>query len=513
MGTFSGSKRCTIMAIPKPTVRELEEIAARIGYRVAPGALADYLGLVSGMLDGYDAIDGLPDERPPVRYPRGAAWRPVAAENPHNAWYVRTAIKGASTGPLAGKRIAIKDSIMIAGAPMMNGAALLEAYVPDVDATVVTRVLDAGAEIAGKTHCEYFCLSGGSHTGSQGPVHNPHKHGYSAGGSSSGSAVVVATGEVDMALGADQAGSIRMPASFSGIVGMKPTYGLVPYTGIAPIEPYFDHVGPMTATVADNARLLEVIAGPDEYDPRQRQVRTGSYTRDLEAGVEGLRIAVVKEGFGLPNSEAAVDAKVRAAAARLATLGARVADISIPMHLLGPAIWTPIGIDGLTHTLLHGQGYGCGRDDHYVTGLMDWLHARADRRDEFPHNVKVFTLLGSYIIERYGYSYYGKAVNRVRRLRAAYDEALAQYDLLLMPTTPMKAQALPPPDAPPALWCQRAMEMIANTCPFDVTHHPALSLPCGAVDALPVGLMLIGRHFDEATIYRAGHAFEQAGDS
>ena len=172
---------------------------------------------------------------------------------------------------------------MLAGVPMMNGAATLEGYVPDIDATVVQRILDAGGTIVGKAHCEYFCLSGGSHTNATGPVHNPHKMGYSAGGSSSGSAVLVALGEVDMALGGDQGGSIRMPSSFSGTYGMKPTHGLVPYTGIMPIEIYVDHTGPMTATVADNALLLEVLAGADGYDPRQINVKTHPYTKALKA--------------------------------------------------------------------------------------------------------------------------------------------------------------------------------------------------------------------------------------
>ena len=161
----------------------------------------------------------------------------------------------------------MKDNICLAGVPMMNGASTLEGYVPDVDATVVQRILDAGGTIVGKSVCEYFCFSGGSHTSSSGPVHNPHRQGYSAGGSSSGSAALVAAGEVPMALGGDQGGSIRMPASFCGIYGMKPTHGLVPYTGIMPIELTIDHTGPMTATVEDNALLLEVLAGPDGLDP------------------------------------------------------------------------------------------------------------------------------------------------------------------------------------------------------------------------------------------------------
>ena len=182
---------------------------------------------------------------------------------------MKTSIKGASSGPLKGKKVAIKDNVMVAGVPMMNGNSILEGYVPEIDATVVARLLDAGAEIVGKTHCESYCISGGSHTGAKGPVHNPYKMGYSAGGSSSGSGVVVALGEADMALGGDQGGSIRMPSCWCGIYGMKPTHGLVPYTGIMPIEIFVDHTGPMTATVTDNALMLEVIAGPDGYDPRQ----------------------------------------------------------------------------------------------------------------------------------------------------------------------------------------------------------------------------------------------------
>ena len=211
---------------------------------------------------------------------------------------MKTSVKGASKGPLKGKTVALKDNVMLAGVPMMNGAATLEGYVPDLDATIVTRILDAGGEIVGKAHCEAFCLSGGSHTNASGPVHNPHKMGYSAGGSSSGSAALVVAGEVDMAIGGDQGGSIRIPASYCGIVGLKPTHGLVPYTGVMPIEIFIDHTGPMTANVADNALMLETLAGPDGYDPRQYNVETHAYTEALGGEAKGLRIAVVSEGSG-----------------------------------------------------------------------------------------------------------------------------------------------------------------------------------------------------------------------
>ena len=271
----------------------------------------------------YNVVDAMPDNLPPVRYPRTPGYRPTGEENAHNAWYVKTTVQGAPSGKLKGKTVVLKDNIMLAGVPMMNGSATLEGYMPDIDATVVERILDAGGTIVGKAHCEAFCLSGGSHTNATGPVHNPRKKGYSAGGSSSGSAVLVALGEVDMALGGDQGGSIRMPSSFCGAYGMKPTHGLVPYTGIMPIEIYIDHTGPITRNVRDNALLLEVLAGPDGYDPRQYDVQVHPYASLLEGGVKGMRIGVVTEGFQQANAEADVNAKVREAAARLAALGRR----------------------------------------------------------------------------------------------------------------------------------------------------------------------------------------------
>ena len=194
---------------------------------------------------------------------------------------------------------------------MMNGSRALEGYIPDNDATVVTRILDAGGTILGKSTCEDLCLSGSSFTSVPHPVTNPHDPGRSAGGSSSGSAVLVSIGAVDMALGGDQGGSIRMPASWTGVYGLKPTHGLVPYTGVFPIELTFDHCGPMAGTVEDVALLLSVIAGEDGHDPRQINVVKQDYMAPLEQGIEGLRIGVLKEGFARPESEAVVDAKVR----------------------------------------------------------------------------------------------------------------------------------------------------------------------------------------------------------
>jgi amidase len=500
------------MAVQLPTPDQLRDAADEMGLSLTDADVESFLGILRPSIQAYNVIDLMPDNLPRVRYPRTPGSRPTGEENRYNAWYVKTFVEGAPSGKLKGKRIVLKDNIMLAGVPMMNGAATLEGYMPDIDATVVERILDAGGTIIGKAHCEFFCLSGGSHTSALGPVHNPRRIGYSAGGSSSGCAALVAAGEADMALGGDQGGSIRMPASFCGIYGMKPTHGLVPYTGIMPIEIFVDHTGPMTNTVADNALLLEVLAGPDGYDPRQYDVQVKSYTAALGQGLSGLRIGVVAEGFQQGNAEEDVTAKVHAAAERLGSLGARVSEISIPMHLLGPAVWTPIGTEGLTQTMMYGDGYGVSRPDLYVTSLMDFHRNWRTRANELSETTKAFTLLGTYIRRHYGSRYYGKAMNIVRRLTAAYDAALTQYDLLLMPTTPIKATRLPAADATREEIVEKALNMISNTAPFDLTHHPAMAIPCGLADGLPVSMMLIGRHFDEPTIYRAAHSFEQCGD-
>jgi amidase len=500
------------MAVSVPTPEQLRAVAAEVGLSLTDSDVESFINLMRPSIAGYNVVHQLPDNLPPVKYPRTPGYRPGPEENRHNAWYYRSRIEGAPEGKLKGKTVAIKDNVMVAGVPMMNGASTLEGYVPDVDATIVTRILDAGGTILGKAHCESYCLSGGSHTNATGPVHNPHRMGYSAGGSSSGSGVLVALGEVDMAIGGDQGGSIRMPASFCGIYGMKPTHGLVPYTGIMPIEVYVDHTGPMTATVRNNALLLEVIAGPDGLDPRQYSPRVHPYTQMLDGGVRGLKIAVVREGFGQPGAEADVEEKVHRAAQVLGKLGATVTQVSIPWHLTAGAVWLPIGVEGLTQTMMWGDGFGLSRPDLYVTSLMDFHRGWRRRANQLSETTKLFMLLGTYIHRNHGTRYYGKAMNIARRLIAAYDAVLAQHDLLLMPTTPMKAQPMPGPGAPREEIIQRALEMIANTAPFDISHHPAMAIPCGMSDGLPVSMMLVGRHFDEPTIYRAAHAFEQAGD-
>lgn len=247
---------------------------------------------------------------------------------------MKTDIKGADDGPLKGKTVAVKDNIAVSGVPMMNGAKVMEGYVPEYDATVVTRVLDAGGRILGKSNCEYLCMSGNSHTCAAGPIMNPHDKDRSAGGSSGGSSVLVTLKEVDIAIGGDQGGSIRLPSCWSGCIGLKPTFGVVPYTGAFPIAKYVDHLGPITSTVDDAALFLEVLAGRDDMDCRQpADLKPEKYTEELKKGFSGLKVGIVKEGF--KNCDENVEKIVKDKAFELKSLGLDVTEISVPLHEYG----------------------------------------------------------------------------------------------------------------------------------------------------------------------------------
>ncbi len=501
----------TYMTVKRPTVSQMRDMASRFGMSLTDEELREYSEIMEPYIQAYDRLDATPDNLPLVRYPRSPGYFPDLSENPLNAWYVKTDIRGAPNGPLKGKRIALKDTVCLAGVPMMNGSSVMEGYTPEIDATVVTRMLDAGAVIAGKAHCENFCLSGGSHTGAKGPIHNPWKRGFMAGGSSGGSAALVAAGEVDMAIAGDQGGSIRIPSSNCGVYGMKPTHGLVPYTGIMPIEQTIDHVGPVTNTVADNALLLEVLAGEDGLDPRQYCPRTSSYTEALGRGAQGLRIAMLEEGFNRPESEADVDQKVLAAAERFRDLGAHVDEVSIPEHHLAVDCWTAITVEGLQDHMMHGNSGGTNYRGLFLPSMMDHMAQWRNRADELTHSLKVCMFLGEFFQEQYRGRFYGKAHNLMRKVNRIYSDVLERYDLLLMPTVPMKPREIPPADCSISLYVQRAFEMIGNTAPFN-GGLPAMNVPCGLCEGLPVGLMLVGERFGEMKIYQAAHAFEQTED-
>jgi amidase len=497
--------------VQPPSRDALKRIAAAYHMELTDEELETFAAAAGPALAGLTRLDELPDEQLPVRWPRAdLGHRPVGDQNPSNGWAWRCSIPGAAEGPLAGRTVGVKDNVCVAGIPMLNGSPIMDGYVPREDATVVTRLLDAGAEIVGKTAVPAFCFDGGGLTGYPDPQPtNPHDPAYLCGSSSNGSAAVVVEGQCDMALGGDQGGSIRLPSSWSGCCGHKPTYGLVPYTGIFPIELTLDHIGPMARTVADCALMLDSIAGEDGLDPRQSGVRVQPYFEGIEVGAAGLRVGVLREGFGIPDaSEPDVDAAVRAAAEALAGAGAEVEEVSVPMHRDGLAIWNAIATEGATDLMVRGDAFGTNHKGHYTTDLVDFYgRARRARGSDYSVTVKLTVLLGHHLSETYNHHYYAKAQNLGRRLRAEYAAALETCDVLLMPTTAMKAMRIPVGGSVGDVLAA-ALGNLHNTAPFDVTGNPALSVPCGMSDGLPVGMMLVGRHFDDATVLRAGHAYQ-----
>ncbi|HWS93660.1 MAG TPA: amidase [Mycobacterium sp.] len=498
------------MTVPRPSAADIDAAAKHFGFHLDADAQRSYLAVVRHTLRSYDAVAELYDEFARPRAPERVYRFPEPGDNPLGAWYVTAEIASGAEGLLSSRAVAVKDNIAVAGIPMMNGSRAVEGFVPSRDATVVERLLGAGATIAGKSVCEDLCCSGSSFTSASGPVRNPWDTTRETGGSSSGSAALVGAGEVQLALGADQGGSIRIPASLCGIVGHKPTHGLVPYTGAFPIERTMDHLGPMTRTVADAAILLTVLAGPDGQDPRQPgQIAAVDYRAALTGDVAGLRVGILTEGFGQPGSLPEVDDLVRSTAQRFTEIGCTVGEISVPWHRRALHLFAVIFTDGVSYQMLDGNGYGLGADGLYDPELIaHFARQRVVKADELASIIKATALCGHYGLNALGGASYAKARNLLPRVRAAYDAALAQYDVLVMPTVPGTADTLQAGSPQELALLERMVGKATNTAPIDITGHPAISVPAGLVDGLPAGMMIVGKRFDDATVLKVADAFE-----
>jgi amidase len=512
----------------RPDVDEVKEYGRALGFDLT--ALEARM-IQSRMMDTIAALEAFDEMRVEERRPRLAftdrdpGSRPSDDEDPLGVFIRRCRVKGADTGPLRGKTVGLKDHIAVAGVPLTFSSHMMDGYIPDFDATVVTRLLAAGATITGKLKLEEFSWGGPglSGVGDYGRPLNPHDHAHVTGGSSSGSGAAVAGGCVDIALGGDQGGSIRLPAAWCGVVGLMPTHGLVPHTGVFGLEPTIDYVGPMARTVDDVAVALECLAGRDGLDPRQADVppTLPRYTDALARGVKGLRIGLLDEGFGVPGGDRAVDDAVREAVRALERLGAQVDRVSVPLHTRALPALLPIYLEGGKR--MYDTNFGGSFAKTYypaslisIFGRLKQTHAR-----EFSPNLKLNLLQGHYLQQQYGGRLYAKAQNVRPTFVAQYDRVLARVDLLAMPTIPMTAPRWQAPrDYEDALELTmlggtRSLDLgpvIANTCPFNYTGHPAISIPCAKLGGLPVGLMLVARHFGEETLLQAAAAFQRAVD-
>lgn len=326
--------------------------------------------------------------------------------------------------------------------------------------------------------------------------------------------VQVARGEVDMAIGGDQGGSIRIPAAWCGLVGLKPTWGLVPYTGAIPMETTLDHLGPITKTVKDCAILLEVLAGYDNgNDPRQiPNIQVPEYTKLIDSPITGKKIAVLKEGFNY--SDPGVEECIRKALSVFSEIGATVEEVSIPLHQDATCLWSALAFEGSHALVTHGNGCGYNWKGYYASSMQEaFTRGYGLRPYDLPCTVKMTTMFGEYIRKNYQNKFYAKAQNLVPVIKNAYDSVLNKYDVLVMPTMKRPPNKLPTVADKPLDLLSKALHVGGNTAHFNVTGHPALTVNAGFSEGCPVGLMIVGKMFDDATVLQIGKAFEERRQS
>jgi aspartyl-tRNA(Asn)/glutamyl-tRNA(Gln) amidotransferase subunit A len=426
-------------------------------------------------------------------------------------------IEGADDGPLAGRTVAVKDNISTEGVRTTCGSAMLAEYVPPYDATVVERLKAAGAEIVGKTNMDEFGMGGTTETSAFGPTENPAAPGRVPGGSSGGSAAAVAAGEADLALGSDTGGSVRNPAAFCGVVGIKPTYGLVSRYGLVAYANSLEQIGPLAPTVEEAAELLDVIAGPDERDATTREASEARSASDSRAGedrepgadsdyasaadgdVDGLDIGIPTEL--LEGAEERVTETFWDAIGELEARGASHHEISLPSVETAVQAYYVIAMSEASSNLARFDGVRYGPGDE---AGGDWNEAFARVREEgFGEEVKRRILLGTYALSAgYHDKYYSKAQDARAWVKQDFDAAFSDADVVATPTMPVV-----PPELGESLEDPLQLYLMdANTVPVNLANLPAISIPAGEPDGLPVGLQLVGPAFGEERIIRAGSA-------
>jgi len=417
-----------------------------------------------------------------------------------DAFITEETIAGADDGPLAGHTVAVKDNISTAGVRTTCGSAMLEDYVPPYDATVVERLKDAGATTVGKTNMDEFGMGTTTETSAFGPTKNPVDESRVPGGSSGGSAAAVAAGEADFALGSDTGGSIRCPAAFCGVVGIKPTYGLVSRYGLVAYANSLEQIGPLAPTVEGAAEVLEVIAGPDERDATTREDGAdASYADAADGDVDGLTVGVPTEL--IEGADERVVETFEDALAGLEAAGAETREVSLPSVERAVQAYYVIAMSEASSNLARFDGVRYGPA---TEAEGDWNEAFAAVREEgFGDEVKRRILLGTYALSAgYHDKYYAKAQDARAWLKQDFDEALSEADVLASPTMPVLPFELGESlDDPLQMYLADA-----NTVPVNLANLPAISVPAGEADGLPVGLQLIGRAFGERDIVRAASA-------
>ncbi len=407
-------------------------------------------------------------------------------------------------GLLFGMPIGVKDNIVTKGLRTTCASKILENFDPIYDATVVKHLQKAEAVTIGKLNMDEFAMGSSTENSGFKPTRNPWNLETVPGGSSGGSAAAVAAGQVPFTLGSDTGGSIRQPASFCGVVGLKPTYGRVSRFGLVAFASSLDQIGPITRTVEDNAFLLQSISGVDEMDSTSANVEVPDFLSALTGDVKGLKIAVPKEYLGEGVNEE-VKQSVLDALKVLEGLGATWEEVSLPHSKYALATYYLLSSSEASANLSRFDGVRYGYRSDNAENLIDLY--KQSRAEGFGNEVKRRIMLGTFALSSGYYDAYYKKAQKVRTLiKKDFEDVFEKYDVIMGPTTPTPAFKIGENVKDP-------MTMYANdilTIPVNLAGVPGISVPCGLSNGLPLGLQIIGKHFDETTIYRVAHAFEQA---
>jgi aspartyl-tRNA(Asn)/glutamyl-tRNA(Gln) amidotransferase subunit A len=411
---------------------------------------------------------------------------------------------GQSLGPLDGIPYALKDNIVTRGMPTTCASRILEGFRSPYDATIVERLRESGAILLGKTNLDEFAMGSSTEHSAFGPSRNPHDPERVPGGSSGGSCVAVAAGMVPLAFGSDTGGSVRLPASFCGVVGLKPTYGRISRHGLVAFASSLDQIGPIARTVSGCALSLEAVSGSDDCDATSHPGAPGDFRSSLERGVEGMRIGVVREHLQ-DGSDAVVRATIEAAAATFEGMGAKLVEVSMPHAKYGVAAYYVIASAEASSNLARFDGARYGRCAEGVADLEE-LYTKS-RSEGFGEEVKRRIMIGTFTLSSgYYEAYYARAMRARSLIHDDYERAFEIADVLASPVSPVLPFSFGARlEDPLAMYLTDVL-----TVPANLAGVPALSLPCGATEeGLPIGLQLQAPYLEERRLFAAAHAFEK----
>lgn len=491
---------------PSVTTEDIEQYAQRAQLNPERFDPEEQAAAIEAQNNLVSRLDDLETPTAPNR----EFWDPNKNDDPHAAFLSRCDLNRTDDGVLSGLTVAVKDNIAVAGLPMTAGSPLFVDHIPAEDATVVDRILDAGGRIVGKANMDEFAFGGDAVTMRFRLARNPHDPKHQPGGSSAGSGVAVADGLADVALGSDTGGSVRFPASYCGVVGLKPSRGLVPLTGFVQFSRLNDEIGVLADTVVDAARTLSAIAGPDSRDGATGGLSPEAYVDTVDGvsatAAKTLTIGVVEELLG---GEPRVDEAVRAAVDKLAAAGATVREVSISnFEFAIPAWWATAMTELAAYTERNGVNLWqrSVADPTFRTAVDEALTDRSNELGDYPAEAFLY---GQHLLTENGSEYYARAQRARELVTAGVEDALREVDVLAGATTPMVAPAW---EGESYLEDSTLDEAVRTTGPFNLTGNPAISIPCGTSDGLPVGLQFVAQHDADATALRAAAIWESLSE-